>query len=193
MLEEFVKEAIDRIQPGDVEVVYVDEGSGIIVEDEGGVTIKVGVNDSRRSILKAIALAKAYNDPELVSIWAVTDELRQKPHSREGSLALLARVVDYVLVTAGYLSYVIEDFDKDYLRRLVTSVEPNVKVKAIKVLGLDVPFSIEKAGLKPDEGFEDVVKGINDPFIRNYIKLRTYLLNNTSLEYLLNYLNLIFR
>ncbi|ABW02497.1 hypothetical protein [Caldivirga maquilingensis] len=187
--EEFINEALSRIKPGEVLVIYVDDQSSLDIEDV--VSIRINVNDDEYSILRLIAAAKAHNDPVLMSKWIITDELINRKYSRAGSLALLSRIIDYILIESGYDGYVARSFNEQEFRRVLINGSQDLKLRALEALGLDVPFSFRMANRTDD--IDNVIRGLSGEFVSKYLDLRSYLLNNTALEYLLNYLDLLFR
>lgn len=187
--EEFINEAILRIRPGDVIVVYTNEETSVDIDDIA--TIKVNINDDEYTVLRMIALAKAHNDPGILSIWAITDELANRRYSKVASLALLSRLIDHILIESGYGDYVLRAFNESEFRNVLINGPEDLKLRALEALGLDIPFSFELS--HRESGINDVVKGLTGDFITKYLDLRRYLLNNTGLEYLLNYLDLLFK
>ncbi|WP_291999346.1 hypothetical protein [Caldivirga sp.] len=187
--EEFINDALDRIKPGEVIITYTNDQSSVDIDDL--VSIKININDDEYSILRLIAVAKAHNDPVLITKWVITDELANRKYSRVGSLALLSRIIDYILIESGYDTYVSRSFNSQELRHTLINGPQDLKLRALEALGLDVPFSFKMANRF--DKIDDVVKGLSGEFISRYLDLRSYLLNNTSLEYLLNYLDLLFR
>lgn len=187
--EEFVNDALSRIKPGEVIVTYTDDQSSVDINDI--ISIRINVNDDEYSILRLIAIAKAHNDPVLASKWVITDELVNRRYSRIGSLALLNRIVDYILIESGYDTYVAKSFNEQEFRQILTNGPQDLKLRALEALGLDVPFSFRMANRADD--IDNIVKGLSGGFISKYLDLRSYLLNNTALEYLLNYLDLLFK
>ncbi|MFP3301065.1 MAG: hypothetical protein RXN84_01400 [Caldivirga sp.] len=188
--EEFVNEALMRIKPGEVIILWTNGETSIEFDDV--TSIMINVNSDEYSVLRMIAMARAYNDPLIFSKWAITDELSGRRYSRVASLALLSRLIDYILVESGYEDYVTKSFNESGFRRTLINGPSDLKLRALEALGLDVPFSIEMSH-RGSGIINDIIKGLGSDFISRYLDLRSYLLNNTSLEYLLNYLDLLFR
>ncbi|WP_291767272.1 hypothetical protein [Caldivirga sp. UBA161] len=187
--EEFINEALSRIKPGEVLVTYTNEQSSVDINDI--TLIKVNANDDEYSILRLIAIAKAHNDPVLVSKWIIPNELANRKYSRVGSLTLLSRIIDYILIESGYDDYVARSFNEQEFRRILTNGPQDLKLRALEALGLDVPFSFRMANRTDD--IDNAIRGLSGGFVSKYLDLRSYLFNNMALEYLLNYLDLLFK
>lgn len=111
------------------------------------------------------------------------------------SLAMLRRTIDFVIAKyQALIQYLVNAFNRDELKNLLTTCQPTIDC-AITTLALDIPLSIELAG---NVGlgkslWNDVVRGLNNDFIRRYDDFRDFVRNNFSVENAYNYLLMMFR
>ncbi len=138
--------------------------------------------DYRLALWRELAVINAVNDPGLVQIWAVPDEYTGAPMSRELSVALLRRTVDMLVakVDPMELPRAFDPLDMTLLRGARAE-------DMVAALALDVPLSLEMAGLTDlgREVYANKVKGkvppVYDDFrefvkrTRNYVSAYNYL------------------
>ncbi len=148
----------------------------------------------RLLIARELAVLNALNDPLLVGMFVIDESQIEERLAKAVSLAMLRRVVDYVIARSGLEELLMDADDLIQLRGTLETCGLTAEC-AITALAFDVPLSIEVAGNKALAGmlWERVSKGVENEFAIRYSDFRDFVRNNFNATYVANSLRLFFK
>ncbi|WP_243670291.1 hypothetical protein [Vulcanisaeta sp. JCM 16161] len=191
-----VREAlgIDKVIHEEWPVKYIDvEGQNVISVIPNKLT-QLTENEVRIMVLREVAIIKIMNDPGLISMWVIPQGMNDNIAHRV-SLAMLRRTIDFVIARSqSLIQFLVNTFNKIELRDIIISCKPAIDC-AVTVLALDVPLSIELAGNSSlgKSLWNDVVRDLNNDFVKRYDDFRDFVRNNFNVENAYNYLLMMFK
>jgi len=155
----------------------------IVVRD----VVKLSPGRMELMILRELATVRVMNEPELISMWTLSSN---EPLAKLTSLAMMRRVIDYVISTSTAIHVLIDNYEEEeFIESLNCGVSRHC---AIYALALDVPLSIEVAGHPAGISlWNRVRRRAASRLVNVYDDLRSFVRNNFNAESAYNYITMM--
>lgn len=145
---------------------------------------------------RELTLYKVLTDPELINTWSIPEPCMSDKYANLLSIALMLRLTDKLIADTNHSHDLSKLFNKELFREVLSHGSSDHKLRAIEVLSIDVPLSIELSG---NVGlarslYDECVKYVDDKeFLKRYDDFRDFVRNNFNFENAYSYLDLIFK